>query len=221
MNVLREEQVKHTTLDSHITNVSNPHLVTPEQIGAIPADGWVQDFGWVKSTATQFARAGNHAYLFPKGTRICWQEFSGPYKYGVVSSSSYSTYTYINLIPNNTYSIGTSPSAAWFSPFADVGIFSYTPTFSADSGGVFYNLNVVQAFWSMVGNVMKLDVAFQILDKGTTAGHLHFTAPANAALTGTGGGFEAGVTGIWSQLVWTSGGTDILCRGGDGRSMLV
>lgn len=111
---------------------------------------WVSDTNtWVYASATSFTIAGvDVTSQFTKGTRISYND--GGVDYGTVASSSFSTNTTVNLIPNNEYSIAnatlTAPRYSYaVNPTGYPTWFSYTPTlvgFSADPTNTLYRFRV-------------------------------------------------------------------------------
>lgn len=108
-----------TTVDTDLTNINGAaklYDVRSLRSGIIPS-GWIHDQNsWLVASATSFTISGVDAtgYLTP-GTKVSYNDGSG-IEYGVVASSSFSTDTTVNLIPNTDYSIAGSVGTALVRP---------------------------------------------------------------------------------------------------------
>jgi hypothetical protein len=123
----------------HTTDYSNPHITTASQVSAIPIDGWVFETATSASvTGTSFNVVSSASGIYTKGTRVRWKN-SSTVKYGVVIGSSYSVpNTTVTLATNDDYAITSSMTEVYYSnvstPEGYPTWFSWTPAITWTAG---------------------------------------------------------------------------------------
>jgi hypothetical protein len=200
----------HTAVTATSLSVSGntTHTGTTTLVGALTINSWD---GWITSTdtwtyvsATSFKITGaDRTAQFPKGTRIKLTQTTA--KYFVVTSSSFSTDTTVNITAGTDYTLAnaaiTSPNYSYVgSPQGFPGTFAYTST----QGGFSANQTQVSRF-SVVGNNCTVIIA-RSANGTSNATTFTQTAPitsaniANMAWVGMGPGADNGVSGATPVL---------------------
>lgn len=158
---------------------------------AVGWDGWIDDssHSWVYASATSFTISGiDLTAQFSKGTRIKLTQ-SAAIAYFVVTSSSFSTNTTVNITAGTSYTFANSAVSANFysymaNPQGYPGSFTYTVTwtgFSADPS--------TTAGFSVVGNLCHYYVSGLAGTSNSTA----FTLSIPISTTTNNGIFAARV----------------------------
>lgn len=152
-------------------------------------DGWFSGsaYTWVYASASSFTISGvDLTAVFQKGTFIRFKQ-GGSYKYAVVSSSSFSTNTTVNIIVNTDYTIANSAITdnyysysvnpegfpTWFN-YSITGTWNGTPP----SGS-----KTKEAKYSIVGRTCHVFVSENNTVAGVTNGTYNFDGPIAANLT--------------------------------------
>lgn len=170
------------------------------------ADGWIPLGGtFTYSSATAMTTGKNLSSLFNFGTKVRLKQ-GGGYKYGIVSSSSYSSPTLtVNLIQNSDYSLA---SAA----ITDVAIsnllvansfpkgFTYASSPSSSAGTV-TNINTYISRFSVIQGSVLLELCFDLQLTVAVAAYLTVGAPVAPKNTsfGQGNGIALQVSGTGSE----------------------
>ncbi len=140
------------------------------------ADGWVDDTAttWTYVSATSFKVSGSDVTTrFTKGTRIKLTQTT--VKYFVVTSSTFSTDTTINITGGSDYTLANAAiSVNYYSYMANPrgypGWFAFTPSLTGFSGTPTVNV----ARFMVIGNTCFIKLDATGTSNATTAG---FTAP--------------------------------------------
>lgn len=164
--------------------VNTPTIITP----TIQAwDGWIADTDtWTYASATSFTIAGKDVTAkFPKGTRI--KCTNSTVKYFVVTSSTFSTNTTVNITGGTDYTLADAAiSNPYYSyqanPQGYPSVFNFTPTFAAGASMTYTSVTFSACYFSVVGNVCTYSLHRAIGTTGGTAGvNLTATLPITPA----------------------------------------
>lgn len=150
----------------------------------LPAvDGWqLSSDTWIYASANSFTITGvDRTLAFTKGTRVK-MTISAAIVYGVVASSSFSSNTTVNLIPNDTYVVSNATiSNPFYSYVVNPQGFPYAFAFTNTiTYGGFSANPVMTTYWSVVGNVLTMQ--FFATGNGTSnANTTTFSLPVASA----------------------------------------
>jgi len=167
------------------------------------ADGWTEITDTLTyASATSFTIAGvDRTAVYTKGTRIKLTQTST--KYFVVTSSSFSTNTTVNITAGTDYTLANAAITAPFysyqaNPQGYPGWFNYTPTYAASGSMSFGSVTTNLARFAVTGRVCNVVLQASGTVGGSVSYGLHFTLPITAAqrfsVSGAGVGNTAGTS---------------------------
>jgi hypothetical protein len=175
------------------------------------ADGWTDSKDtWVYVTASSFKIEGvDRTSTYVSGTKLKFAQTTN--KYAVVTTSSFSTDTTVNIAVNTDYVIANATiTSSYYScqekPRLYPTWFNYTPTIAVSGGTVpTYTAGYIN-WYSVHGDICTVHGAWSNATGGTAGagtGAITLTVPIGASNTGT-----VGAVGVWGAgRSYENGGT--------------
>lgn len=159
--------------------------------GGGSTDGWTADADtWVYVSATSFKIEGSdETARFPIGTKIKLTQTTA--KYFVVTSSSFSTDTTVNITGGADYTLANATITSPYYSYLETaqgwpGMFSWTPTYGATGSMTFGTVTTDIAKFYLVGKVCHFHIQARGTTGGTTSYGVTFTLPITLVNGGTG-----------------------------------
>jgi len=146
-------------------------------------DGWIPyDFPWVYASASSFTILGVDATdIFKPRTRIKYND--GSQDYGIVASSTFSTNTTVNLIPNATFAIANTTLFDCYYSYANPPDFIYwynwTPTVTGGGAMTIASVVIALARYNVSGGVFSFEVNLTCTTGGTASTDINIVLPTN------------------------------------------
>jgi len=172
--------------------------ITTGKLDQFLTSGWLDALEtWTYASANTFTVVGNQTTKYTKGTRVKFTQTT--VKYGTVINSTYSApNTTVTLAPNNDFSITNAViSANYYSyqlnPQGYPGLFTYTPTVTADAGTPI-TVSVPSSF-QVVGNVVFVTGVCTVTNKGTATGQIKLSVPVPLTKNGACNATEYALAG--------------------------